>query len=944
MRARPRAGAAAAAAFLLVVRAALVCDACGGGGETVHRWATPQQEAEDERRDAEILRAVVSSMDAWSRRATTRASSRRRERAAGVCYPEVGCFSDSGVFGYLDMLPSPPDEVGTRFLVWGSGGGIGEGAPGGGEPLLDVPFANYSRVLTLGLPFDPLLPTKIIVHGFGSSCSHVWVYEMRSALTAVEKCNVLCVDWEAGATVPNYVRAAANTRLVGKQLALLLRALADRTKPTLDPARVHIIGFSLGAHVAGFAGAEVRGLRRITGLDPAGPLFEGQDPRARLDATDANFVDVIHSNGESLVLGGLGSWQPMGHVDFYPNGGRMQKGCSNIFVGAVSDILWSASDVEGRSLCNHRRAYKFFTDSVSPRCQFPAFPCASYDDFLAGACFPCANERACGNMGYYADRSSGRGVLFLVTRDEEPFCAHQYFVRVESAAAAASDGRDASAAGASSYGSLDVTLAGDAGLNETFPLTTKRDEQLRPGQSLQRLVVPHPALATPARATLLYTAYAGWWSSGLPTWPVRKLSLVDSFGKSMSVCHNDELLLRSGEPMTLQLFPGECSTPPPAANASTTPAPQPSDAPADAASSTEGDRDPLQKGEGAVEDGEEGGGVSEDALTALLAGAPVLRPWPAPSSEGESAGNSLEDGRAFRHALPTPATAAASTSAPLVAASTPSPVAAESPRPVREPVLTPRNASLGTRLVAAEGAEEGPGASARRDVRVAGRFASEDDTRLWIPAADLNPPPLGGPPAWRHWTLARAAASATGPSSSETSSRSGPTVQLLPQRLASLLSQAERAALRGNTDDAGEVPNGPRQRRPKVFGAQSSSSAASSSASSAPPSPGPASSPPSPPPPPALLLDARGSDPRPLVALAHRDDDRFIPLSFPPDSPSAKRHAAIVTVTPERLRSGFRSVKIPRPDAEDARADDERRPVYRPAAAPPRPSDATRVR
>lgn len=49
---------------------------------------------------------------------------------------------------------------------------------------------------------------------------------------------------------------------------------------------------------------------------------------------------MVHSNGENLILGGLGSWQPMGHVDFYPNGGRMQKGCSNLFVGAVSDIIW----------------------------------------------------------------------------------------------------------------------------------------------------------------------------------------------------------------------------------------------------------------------------------------------------------------------------------------------------------------------------------------------------------------------------------------------------------------------------------------------------------------------------------------------------------------------------------------------------------------------------
>lgn len=136
---------------------------------------------------------------------------------------------------------------------------------------------------------------------------------------------MICVDWENGATLPNYVRAAANTRLIGKQLAFLMKNLQGHKK--LDLSRVHIIGFSLGAHVSGFAGSELPGLRRITGLlhvtlfqyfghiqisnaflglDPAGPLFESQHIQARLDSTDANFVDVIHSNGENLILGGLG--------------------------------------------------------------------------------------------------------------------------------------------------------------------------------------------------------------------------------------------------------------------------------------------------------------------------------------------------------------------------------------------------------------------------------------------------------------------------------------------------------------------------------------------------------------------------------------------------------------------------------------------------------------
>ena len=35
----------------------------------------------------------------------------------------------------------------------------------------------------------------------------------------------------------------------------------------------------------------------IVGLDPAGPEFNLADHRARLDSTDAKFVDVIHSDG-----------------------------------------------------------------------------------------------------------------------------------------------------------------------------------------------------------------------------------------------------------------------------------------------------------------------------------------------------------------------------------------------------------------------------------------------------------------------------------------------------------------------------------------------------------------------------------------------------------------------------------------------------------------------
>lgn len=93
---------------------------------------------------------------------------------------------------------------------------------------------------------------------------------------------------------------------------------------------VHLIGHSLGAHVAGFAGKEVynatgQKVGRITGLDPAGPLFEGIfiSRDSRLNENDAEMVDVVHTDG-----GVFGYRGPLGTIDFYPNGGvALQPGC-----------------------------------------------------------------------------------------------------------------------------------------------------------------------------------------------------------------------------------------------------------------------------------------------------------------------------------------------------------------------------------------------------------------------------------------------------------------------------------------------------------------------------------------------------------------------------------------------------------------------------------------
>jgi hypothetical protein len=60
------------------------------------------------------------------------------------------------------------------------------------------------------------------------------------------------------------------------------------------------------------------------GLDPAGPWFDSDDTRLRIDRGDALFVDNIHTNGQALGLGRI-----VAHADFFPNKGDRQPGCND---------------------------------------------------------------------------------------------------------------------------------------------------------------------------------------------------------------------------------------------------------------------------------------------------------------------------------------------------------------------------------------------------------------------------------------------------------------------------------------------------------------------------------------------------------------------------------------------------------------------------------------
>ncbi|KAG8228309.1 hypothetical protein J437_LFUL007027 [Ladona fulva] len=179
--------------------------------------------------------------------------------------------------------------------------------------------------------------------------------------------NVFSVDWGPLAKEPCYFSAARSVPVVGKCAATLVDAIAAAGVP---PDRVHIVGFSLGSHVSGHASrkARVGKVGRITGLDPALPMFASTFDEPVLDPTDATFVDVIHTNA-----GNKGKLGPNGHVDFYANGGFMQPGCDS-------------SRVYDKHSCSHSRAAELFAESIGSKEGFWGTPCPDWIDRIMGRC------------------------------------------------------------------------------------------------------------------------------------------------------------------------------------------------------------------------------------------------------------------------------------------------------------------------------------------------------------------------------------------------------------------------------------------------------------------------------------------------------------------------------------------------------------------------------
>lgn len=196
-------------------------------------------------------------------------------------------------------------------------------------------------------------PTAFLLHGYMGHWRKPWTQAMALRLHSFLNLNVCIVDWSTLAAL-ELALSVLKLPDLGHRIAECVTKLLGSSERDLD--NVSLIGFGLGAHLAGCVGKNLRGRAgRIFGLDPLIEFSEHlRSSEYRLVASDAQLVQVAHTS-----IGSYGAYRPSGHQDFYFNdGGRSpQPGC-----GHLADYQ--------RGACSHFRAVEYLFHSINETNKF----------------------------------------------------------------------------------------------------------------------------------------------------------------------------------------------------------------------------------------------------------------------------------------------------------------------------------------------------------------------------------------------------------------------------------------------------------------------------------------------------------------------------------------------------------------------------------------------
>ncbi|XP_045777078.1 phospholipase A1 VesT1.02-like [Maniola jurtina] len=190
-----------------------------------------------------------------------------------------------------------------------------------------------------------------------------------------------------------YVGSASRVSSVSQKIYKFIKNIYSDGYPTTS---IHLIGFSLGAHVAGMTGKLVQSrlnqkIGKITALDPARPCFT-QLPQYRLNKKDANFVQVIHTSA-----GILGLEHAIGHTDVYVNG----------VTSPQPECREKAVSLE----CDHAQSWKVFSASITNDRSLLGRQCKSWNELSNGWCS--GNETMVG----YGCNTKTRGMFLHKTQE-----------------------------------------------------------------------------------------------------------------------------------------------------------------------------------------------------------------------------------------------------------------------------------------------------------------------------------------------------------------------------------------------------------------------------------------------------------------------------------------------------------------------------------------------
>ncbi|KAH1027547.1 pancreatic triacylglycerol lipase [Dendroctonus ponderosae] len=277
------------------------------------------------------------------------------------------------------------------------------------NPLMPTPLRIGDDEALENSHFNFSEPTIFFFHAFFESYQLIPATYIRTAYTQRGDHNIILLNAPRLEAGPWYLTAAQNTRVVGEYTAEFIDYLVSKG---LYLPSLHLAGLSLGAQMAGVCGRNVKSgrIRRITGLDPAGPLFTKWPKSLKLDASDAEFVDIIHTDA-----GIFGYPNQIGHVDFWPNRGiAPQPGCN------LKEVKKRNPDaLLEYAFCSHWRSYQFFAESViNPHAFLGAINCDNWDDYENEICNEQNNFTS--PMGLYVDLRA-RGNFYIRTNPESPY-------------------------------------------------------------------------------------------------------------------------------------------------------------------------------------------------------------------------------------------------------------------------------------------------------------------------------------------------------------------------------------------------------------------------------------------------------------------------------------------------------------------------------------------